>query len=79
MLLTAMLLDYFGLVGFARKQIPWQKVLGALLMAAGVLLMTMYTGADLGDAAGPPAPPPEVEVVVLNSGDGGKLAGPAGA
>ena len=80
MLVTALLLDYFGLVGFARKQIPWQKVLGALLMVAGVLLMTMYTGTDLDAAgAGRPAPPPEAEVAVRNNAAVGKLARAAGA
>jgi hypothetical protein len=79
MLVASLLLDRFGLIGFARKQIPWQKVLGALLMMAGVLLMTVYTGADLDAGAGRPTPPPEAQVAVLSGSDAAKLAGAAGA
>ncbi len=65
MLIVALLLDYFGLVGFARKQIPWQKVVGALLMIAGVILMTMFTGAEVGSSSSSSAPPPGVELPVI--------------
>jgi transporter family-2 protein len=65
MLVAAMLLDYFGLVGFARKQIPWQKIVGVLLMIAGVMLMTVYTGAEVGPSSSSDAPPAAVDLPVI--------------
>jgi transporter family-2 protein len=71
MLSTALLLDHFGLAGFARKQIPWQKVVGALLMMAGAVLMSAYSGADLGSGpASPAAAPPLVDLPALRDGAG---------
>jgi bacterial/archaeal transporter family-2 protein len=39
-LVTALLLDYFGWVGFEAKPIQWTKIVGATCLLLGVYLMT---------------------------------------
>jgi transporter family-2 protein len=43
-LITSIILDLTGLVGFSRRVFSWQRWVGAALMVAGVLLVTYYPG-----------------------------------
>ena len=36
---ASLILDHFGLVGYAQKSITWQRILGALLVGGGVFLI----------------------------------------
>ena len=38
----SLVLDHFGLVGYAQKMISWQRVLGAVLVGCGVYLVRRY-------------------------------------
>lgn len=39
---TAVILDHFGLIGFEKKPVNARKVLGVLLLAAGVVLIRFF-------------------------------------
>ena len=43
-LITAVFLDAFGIVGFVRRQILWPRVVGAVMMIVGVVLVSVYRG-----------------------------------
>lgn len=38
----SLLLDHFGLVGYAQKAVTWQRFLGALLVGVGVFLIRRF-------------------------------------
>ncbi|KAK9806304.1 hypothetical protein WJX72_009426 [[Myrmecia] bisecta] len=42
-LIMSVLLDYWGLVGFQKKTLPWVRILGAVLMIIGRSMQTMST------------------------------------
>ncbi|KAL3153400.1 hypothetical protein ABBQ38_011738 [Trebouxia sp. C0009 RCD-2024] len=46
-LITAVVLDAFGIVGFVRRQIVWPRVVGAVLMLIGVVLVSVFRGEPL--------------------------------
>lgn len=41
-LLASLLIDHYGWVGFASQAITWQRLLGAVLLIAGVILIKRY-------------------------------------
>ena len=43
-LITAVILDALGIVGFVRRQILWPRVVGAVLMIVGVVLVSVFRG-----------------------------------
>ena len=43
-LLTAVILDSFGWVGFIKREVPWPRILGAVLMVIGVVLVSVFHG-----------------------------------
>lgn len=43
-LVTSIVLDLTGLVGFSRREFSWQRWLGVALMIAGVVLVTQFPG-----------------------------------
>lgn len=44
-LVTAILLDGFGWVGFAKRQVLWPRIVGGVLMVIGVVLVSVFHGA----------------------------------
>jgi drug/metabolite transporter (DMT)-like permease len=40
----AMVLDATGWIGFTKRSVQWQRVLGLLLMVVGVVLVSVYRG-----------------------------------
>ena len=38
----SLILDHFGLVGYAHKPVNWQRILGALLVGGGVFLIRRF-------------------------------------
>ena len=38
----SLVLDHFGLIGYARKRLSWRRASGALCLAAGVLLIQVF-------------------------------------
>ena len=38
----SLILDHFGLIGFAEKSLTWQRVLGAFLVGSGVFLIRRF-------------------------------------
>lgn len=43
-LITAVCLDAFGIIGFVKRQVLWPRVVGAILMIAGVVLVSVFRG-----------------------------------
>lgn len=43
-LITAVVLDAFGIVGFVRRQVLWPRIVGAVLMIVGVVLVSLFRG-----------------------------------
>jgi len=43
-ILSAVVLDLIGAVGYVRREFAWQRALGVAFMVAGVLLVTLYPG-----------------------------------
>lgn len=41
-ILASLLLDHFGLVGYAQKSLNWQRVLGGFLVGCGVVLIRRF-------------------------------------
>ena len=39
---VSLVLDHFGLIGYARKALTWRRAAGALCLAAGVLLIQFF-------------------------------------
>ncbi len=39
---VSLVLDHFGLVGYAQKAVTWQRLAGVLLVAAGVFLIRRF-------------------------------------
>ncbi len=56
-LASALLLDATGLVGYRRRTVEWQRILGLALMVVGVVLVSVYRGTEVAM--------PEVETVQL--------------
>ena len=44
-LVTAIVLDAFGLVGFIKRQVLWPRIVGVILMIVGVVLVSVFHGA----------------------------------
>lgn len=49
-LITSILLDYYGIVGFEKRKLRWERILGASFLVVGVLLISLFRG-DLRDVA----------------------------
>jgi len=41
-LITAMILDHYGLIGFSVQPINWYKILGAVFLVAGAILIKKF-------------------------------------
>ncbi|GBF91055.1 hypothetical protein Rsub_03911 [Raphidocelis subcapitata] len=57
-ILTAAVLDAAGLAGFPRRAFSWRRLLGIGLIAAGVVLVTLYPGDPVAKPPPPGAAPP---------------------
>mmetsp|Transcript_37773 Transcript_37773/g.84232 ORF Transcript_37773/g.84232 Transcript_37773/m.84232 type:complete len:277 (+) Transcript_37773:97-927(+) len=53
-LITAVVLDSMGWVGFKKRDLHWARLLGIFLMIAGVILISVFNG----DTTSSPEPPP---------------------
>lgn len=43
-LITSILLDYYGIVGFEKRKLRWERILGACFLVVGVLLISLFRG-----------------------------------
>lgn len=43
-LVTSILLDCYGIVGFEKRKLRWERILGACFLIVGVLLISLYRG-----------------------------------
>jgi uncharacterized membrane protein YdcZ (DUF606 family) len=65
-LASALLLDATGLAGYRKRTVDWQCILGLLLMVAGVVLVSVYRGTEVGGVEAV-QPPPAVDVLVSDA------------
>jgi drug/metabolite transporter (DMT)-like permease len=52
-LVTAIALDGLGLVGFPKRKVHWARLVGAVLLIAGMVLITRFRGDLVHDSALP--------------------------
>jgi hypothetical protein len=64
-LASAVLLDATGLVGYKKRTVEWQSILGLLLMVIGAILVSVYRGTEVAmPEVATVQPPPALDVEV---------------